>query len=145
VGDDQAVVSPSETAFIEAALQNPFVREILHRAEYLLPDDWYLAAGCLFQTVWNVLDGNDPQHGINDYDLIYFDDNDLFWEGRGPRHPTVRERLRRSRHRHRGPQPSPSPPLVRGPLRYPLPADPIERRCDRPVCRTRLPRRPAPR
>jgi uncharacterized protein len=80
VGDDQAVGSPSERAFIEAALQNPFVGEILHRAEYLLPDDWYLAAGCLFQTVWNVLDGNHPQRGITDYDLIYFDDSDLSWK-----------------------------------------------------------------
>ncbi len=42
--------------------------------------DWYLAAGCLFQTVWNELHGFDPQHGIQDYDLIYFDDSDLSWE-----------------------------------------------------------------
>lgn len=74
------MASRSETAFIEVALQNSFVREILWRAEHLLPDDWYVAAGCLFQTVWNVLDGNDPQHGINDHDLIYLDDRDLSWE-----------------------------------------------------------------
>lgn len=42
--------------------------------------DWYLAAGCLFQTVWNVLDGHDPARGINDYDLIYCDARDLSWE-----------------------------------------------------------------
>lgn len=66
--------------FVAAVLRNPKVVEILRRAEALDLPDWYLAAGCLFQTVWNVLDGNDPEHGIGDYDLIYFDDADLSWE-----------------------------------------------------------------
>ncbi len=39
--------------------------------------DWYLAAGCLYQTVWNVLDGDPPERRILDYDVIYFDDGDL--------------------------------------------------------------------
>lgn len=69
-----------EDEFLAAVLRNPSVREILRRAEALALPDWYLAAGCLFQTVWNVLDGRDPRHGINDYDLIYFDDSDLSWD-----------------------------------------------------------------
>lgn len=32
--------------------------------------------GCLFQTVWNVLRGDVPGRGINDYDVFYFDSND---------------------------------------------------------------------
>ena len=36
------------------------VHEVLDRAERLDLPDWYLAAGCLFQTVWNVLDGAIP-------------------------------------------------------------------------------------
>lgn len=56
------------------------VREVLERAERLALPDWYLAAGCLFQTVWNVLDGRDPEHGIADHDLIYHDDSDLSWD-----------------------------------------------------------------
>lgn len=75
------VTSPDrERRFLDSILRNPHVREILRRAEQLDLPDWYLAAGCLFQTVWNVLDGNDPQHGIKDYDLIYYDDTDLSWE-----------------------------------------------------------------
>jgi hypothetical protein len=66
--------------FLDGVLENPRVREILARAERLDLPDWYLAAGCLFQTVWNVLDGNDPEHGIQDYDLIYFDGTDLSWD-----------------------------------------------------------------
>ncbi|MEQ1756418.1 MAG: nucleotidyltransferase family protein [Micropepsaceae bacterium] len=36
------------------------------------PDPW-LVSGALFQTVWNVLEGNSRGHGIDDYDLFYFD------------------------------------------------------------------------
>ena len=39
-----------------------------------------LVAGCLYQTVWNVLTGRPPGTGIQDYDLIYFDSGDLSWE-----------------------------------------------------------------
>lgn len=71
---------PSETDFLAAALRNPIVVEVLARLERLdLPDGW-LAAGCLFQTVWNVLDGHDPTRGISDYDVIYHDASDLSWD-----------------------------------------------------------------
>jgi uncharacterized protein len=41
---------------------------------------WRLVAGCLYQTVWNVLTARAPGTGIKDYDLIYFDHTDLSWE-----------------------------------------------------------------
>ncbi len=41
---------------------------------------WRLVAGCLYQTVWNVLTGRKRGTGIKDYDLIYFDGSDLSWE-----------------------------------------------------------------
>jgi hypothetical protein len=41
---------------------------------------WRLVAGCLYQTVWNVLTNKPARTGIKDYDLIYFDDSDLSWE-----------------------------------------------------------------
>ena len=41
---------------------------------------WYLVAGCLYQTVWNVITGRPPEAGILDYDLVYFDASDLSWE-----------------------------------------------------------------
>jgi hypothetical protein len=40
---------------------------------------WRLVAGCLYQTVWNVLSGRPRRTGIKDYDLIYFDGSDLSW------------------------------------------------------------------
>jgi hypothetical protein len=67
-------------AFVEIVMRNPVVGAVLERAERLDLPGWYLAAGCLFQTVWNVLDGHDPRRGIRDYDLFYFDRADLSWE-----------------------------------------------------------------
>jgi hypothetical protein len=65
---------------MEAVGQNPTVVEVLARAEALNLAGWRLTAGCVFQSVWNVLDGHDPARGIRDYDLFYFDDSDLSWE-----------------------------------------------------------------
>ena len=36
-----------------------------------------VVAGCIYQTVWNSLTARLPGTGINDYDVIYFDDTDL--------------------------------------------------------------------
>jgi hypothetical protein len=44
--------------------------------ELSLPE-WRLVAGCIYQTVWNVLTDRPQGTGINDYDLIYFDATDL--------------------------------------------------------------------
>jgi hypothetical protein len=41
---------------------------------------WYVVAGCLYQTVWNVVTGRPPEAGILDYDLAYFDASDPSWE-----------------------------------------------------------------
>lgn len=41
---------------------------------------WRLVAGCLYQTVWNVLTGRPRRTGIKDYDLAYFDPSDLSWQ-----------------------------------------------------------------
>ena len=63
--------------FIADLLTNPNNRAILDRWEALaLPDGW-LVAGCLFQTVWNLRDGRPPTTDIKDYDLFYFDPDDL--------------------------------------------------------------------
>ncbi len=47
--------------------------EVLAGAGALELPDWYLIAGCLYQTVWNVVTGQPPEAGILDYDLAYFD------------------------------------------------------------------------
>lgn len=52
-------------------------RTILERWHALALRDGWLVAGCLFQTVWNLQAGRAPEANIKDYDLFYFDADDL--------------------------------------------------------------------
>jgi len=56
---------------------DPHLMRILRFARDLDLPQWRLVAGCIYQTVWNVLTGRPRGTGINDYDLIYFDGSDL--------------------------------------------------------------------
>ena len=60
--------------------ESPLFLEVLQRARRLGWPGWYLAAGCVAQTVWNVLGSRPPEEGIRDYDLPYFEPSDLSWE-----------------------------------------------------------------
>jgi hypothetical protein len=60
--------------------QNATLVDVLRRAGALNLPNWYLAAGAVVQTVWNVTTGRPPAEGVKDYDLIYFDDSDLSWD-----------------------------------------------------------------
>jgi hypothetical protein len=57
--------------------------DLMHLLEHLrgvaLPQ-WRIVAGCLYQTVWNVLTGRPRGTGIRDFDVIYLDGEDLSWE-----------------------------------------------------------------
>ncbi|MEH0419619.1 nucleotidyltransferase family protein [Streptomyces sp. B21-083] len=64
----------------EALSRNDVLVEVLARTATLDLPGWYLTAGCLFQTVWNVVTDRSPTNGIKDYDVFYFDDGDLSWE-----------------------------------------------------------------
>jgi hypothetical protein len=63
----------------ETLSENPVLTAVLDRATDLDLPDWYLTAGCVFQTVWNVVTGRPATEGILDYDLFYFDAEDLSW------------------------------------------------------------------
>lgn len=68
-----------EQGFLNCVLQNPVNAAIIERLDALnLPDCW-LVSGSLFQTVWNVQTGRDPTYGIKDYDLFYFESDDVSW------------------------------------------------------------------
>ncbi len=61
-------------------LANPVNREILRRLPELELDQAYLTAGCLFQAVWNHQSGAPPEARVRDYDIFYFDPEDLSYE-----------------------------------------------------------------
>lgn len=57
--------------------KNKELMEILdYIAELKLPN-FYIAAGSIFQTVWNYYDGKELNYGIKDIDVIYFDNSDI--------------------------------------------------------------------
>jgi len=60
--------------------RNAVLTEVLERTAAMGLPGWYLTAGCLFQTVWNVVTDRPPAAGIKDYDVFYFDAGDLSWE-----------------------------------------------------------------
>ncbi|MFJ8726083.1 nucleotidyltransferase family protein [Streptomyces sp. NPDC093269] len=60
--------------------RNEVLLEVLERSASLALPGWYVTAGCLFQTVWNVVTDRPPTSGIKDYDVFYFDGGDLSWE-----------------------------------------------------------------
>src|ERR1700684_1679107 len=65
--------------FLAACLRNPVNDAIADELFRLaLPDAW-MVSGCLVQTVWNVLTSRPVDHGINDYDIFYFDP-DTSWQ-----------------------------------------------------------------
>ncbi|GAA1167707.1 nucleotidyltransferase family protein [Pseudonocardia alaniniphila] len=66
--------------FLDLVQRNPINGAILDRGPALGVLDWWLTAGAVFQTVWNVLDGRSPGAGIADYDLFYYDASDLSYE-----------------------------------------------------------------
>lgn len=58
---------------------SPRVMTVLKTVRRLAPPDWRLFSGGVYQTVWNSLTGRDPDHGIKDYDIGYFDP-DTSWD-----------------------------------------------------------------
>ncbi|HEV2451769.1 MAG TPA: nucleotidyltransferase family protein [Streptosporangiaceae bacterium] len=69
-----------QVAEFTAALRcNQTLTAVLSRAAVIDLPGWYLVAGCLYQTVWNVVTGQPPEAGILDYDLAYFDGSDVSW------------------------------------------------------------------
>ena len=73
---DQMAKGPE---FLDYVLQNRFNAVILDRFSQLGFDDWWLTAGCLAQSVWNVKAGKAPSSDIADYDVFYFDP-DTTWQ-----------------------------------------------------------------
>ncbi|ACE91666.1 hypothetical protein AMC90_CH02645 [Rhizobium phaseoli] len=66
--------------FLAGIRLNPVNLLLLEKLPALGLPQCMLTAGCLFQTIWNLKTGKDPEHGIKDYDVFYFDDRDLSWE-----------------------------------------------------------------
>ncbi len=61
-------------AIVRAA---PSLMRVLETSRELDLPDWLIVSGAVYQPVLNRLTGRDPDYGIKDYDLIYFDAADI--------------------------------------------------------------------
>jgi hypothetical protein len=61
----------------DALQQNVVAQAVLTTAEAMELPGWYFGAGGVAQTVWNLRHGFVAAAGIKDYDLVYFDPDDL--------------------------------------------------------------------
>ena len=73
------------SAALEARLgrilrDSPRLMRVLEIARDLDLPQWRIVSGAVYQTVWNAVTGRDPDHGIKDYDLFYYDAADLSYE-----------------------------------------------------------------
>jgi len=58
----------------------PALMRVLDTARELDLPDWLIVSGAVYQRVFNHLTGRDPDYGIKDYDLVYFDASDISYE-----------------------------------------------------------------
>jgi uncharacterized protein len=84
---------PSARAFFRLVLENPINCVLLDRLPQLGLKDAWLVAGSLFQTVWNLQSGRVATDGIKDYDVFYFDGDDLSWGAEDKQIQRVRDVL----------------------------------------------------
>jgi hypothetical protein len=59
---------------------SPTLMGVLQTARTLALPDWLIFSGAIYQPVINHLTGRDPDYGIKDYDLGYFDPSDTSYE-----------------------------------------------------------------
>jgi len=74
-------VSADLFARLEAILTaTPGLMRVLETARKLALPDWMIFSGAVYQPVLNHLTGRPADHGLNDYDLAYYDAADLSYE-----------------------------------------------------------------
>jgi hypothetical protein len=71
-------VSAGLEARLEAILRaSASMMQVLETARQIDLPDWLIFSGAVYQRVLNELTGRDPDYGVKDYDLGYFDASDI--------------------------------------------------------------------
>lgn len=70
-------VEEQNEMFIKILKQNQDLMIILNYIDELNIPNYYIAAGAVFQTIWNYYDNKPLNYGIKDIDIIYYDSNNL--------------------------------------------------------------------
>ena len=75
------MTAPDHPARLDQILRaSPRLMRTLAIARDLGLPDWRIVSGAVYQTVWNSLTGREPDYGVKDYDLFYFDPEDISYE-----------------------------------------------------------------
>ena len=71
----------TQEARLEAIIRaTPGLMSVLETVRSLDLPDWLIFSGAVYQPVLNHLTGRDPDYGIKDYDLAYFDASDISYD-----------------------------------------------------------------
>lgn len=60
--------------------RQPLLMSVLEGLREMALPDHLLVAGAIYNEVWNQLTGRPALTGINDIDVVYFDDSDIGWD-----------------------------------------------------------------
>lgn len=93
-GASHAGTTPALLARLEQIVRaDTRLMQLLNVARAANLPQWRVVAGCIYQTVWTTLTNRPPGTGINDYDVIYFDDADLSEEAEAAVESRIRAAL----------------------------------------------------
>lgn len=70
-------LSEQYETFISILEKNKDLMAVLDYITELKLPNFYIAAGAVFQTIWNYYDGKDLNFGIKDIDVIYYNNSNL--------------------------------------------------------------------
>jgi hypothetical protein len=68
-----------EARLADVVSASPTLMGVLTTLRALDLPQWRVVSGAVYQTVWNHLTGRDPDYGVRDYDVAYFDP-DTSWD-----------------------------------------------------------------
>ncbi len=72
-------VDPRRERLVAIVRGSPTLMSVLATLRGLDLPDWRVFSGAVYQTVWNALTGREPDYGLRDYDVGYFDP-DTSWD-----------------------------------------------------------------
>ena len=72
-------MSDLEKRLVEIVRDYPDLMSVMKTVRSLDLPDWLIFSGSVYQSVWNAVTGRPAGHGVNDFDLGYFDP-DTSWE-----------------------------------------------------------------
>ncbi|MFZ4607090.1 MAG: nucleotidyltransferase family protein [Caulobacter sp.] len=70
---------PLELQLEDILRASPSMMTVLTGARELDLPDWLIVSGAVYQRIWNHVTGREPDYGVRDYDVIYFDP-DTSWD-----------------------------------------------------------------